>query len=148
MAANWIEVWTDGSCKPNPGVGGWGCVILNGGHTHELCGGEAYTTSFRMEMTGIIRALEVIQVPNFFIITTDCKAIVDGIAGRKSLARRSSTNKDLWKRLVGLVDFHNGVQLNWRPGHTTDVHNLRADELARGAMIHASENGAFKQWLS
>lgn len=148
MGVNWIEVWTDGSCKPNPGAGGWGCVILNENHRHELCGGTPYTTNFRMEMLAVIRVLEEIEDPNFFLITTDCKPLVDGVASRKTLKDRGSINKDLWRRLDAAISKHREVRISWRPGHGEDVHNIRADELAKGASAHAAENGEFELWLS
>ena len=52
-----VEVFTDGACKGNPGVGGWGVLLKYGERTRELSGGEAHTTNNRMELTAVIRAL-------------------------------------------------------------------------------------------
>ena len=42
-------MYTDGACKGNPGPGGWGVLLLAGGHENELFGGELATTNNRME---------------------------------------------------------------------------------------------------
>src|SRR5208282_426154 len=39
-----VEIFTDGACKGNPGVGGWGALLRTMGKERELCGGEAHTT--------------------------------------------------------------------------------------------------------
>ena len=54
---NHIEIYTDGACKGNPGLGGWGAVLLSGGSERELFGGEVQTTNNRMELTAVIEAL-------------------------------------------------------------------------------------------
>ena len=52
-----VEIYTDGACKGNPGVGGWGALMIFKGVEKELWGGETDTTNNRMEMTAAIRAL-------------------------------------------------------------------------------------------
>jgi ribonuclease HI len=42
-----IEIYTDGACKGNPGVGGWGALLTSGGHSKEIFGGERLTTNNR-----------------------------------------------------------------------------------------------------
>jgi hypothetical protein len=56
-----VDVFTDGACKGNPGIGGWGVLLQYGDRTRELCGGEAHTTNNRMELTAVIRALEALN---------------------------------------------------------------------------------------
>ena len=58
-----VAVYTDGSCKKNPGPGGWGAILVYKGMEKELCGGEADTTNNRMELTAVIRALEALREP-------------------------------------------------------------------------------------
>ena len=55
-----VEIFTDGACKGNPGVGGWGALLQYNGHTRELFGGEKLTTNNRMELLAVIRALEAL----------------------------------------------------------------------------------------
>ena len=56
-----MVIYTDGACKGNPGPGGWGALLLSGGHEKEIFGGEAHTTNNRMELTAVIRALESLK---------------------------------------------------------------------------------------
>ena len=56
-----IDIYTDGSCKCNPGPGGWGAILVYKGVEKELCGGEKETTNNRMELTAVIMALKAIR---------------------------------------------------------------------------------------
>ena len=40
-----LEIWTDGACKCNPGIGGWGAYMVWGAHTREMYGGSKLTTN-------------------------------------------------------------------------------------------------------
>ena len=51
-----VEIFTDGACSGNPGPGGWGAVLRYNGREKELSGGEANTTTNRMELTAVIEA--------------------------------------------------------------------------------------------
>ena len=58
-----IEIYTDGACKGNPGVGGWGALLIAGSKEKELFGGEKETTNNRMELMAVIQALGVLKRP-------------------------------------------------------------------------------------
>jgi len=49
-----VIIYTDGACKGNPGLGGWGVVLRSGDKEKHLFGGEKNTTNNRMEMTAVI----------------------------------------------------------------------------------------------
>ena len=53
-----IDIYTDGSCRCNPGPGGWGAVLVYKGFEKELSGGEPETTNNRMDLTAVIKALQ------------------------------------------------------------------------------------------
>ena len=53
-----IKIYTDGACKGNPGVGGWGAIIMQDEKNIELFGGENETTNNRMELMAVIMALK------------------------------------------------------------------------------------------
>ena len=58
-----VTIYTDGACSGNPGPGGWGAILQYGEHKRELSGGEPQTTNNRMELTGVIAALEALKEP-------------------------------------------------------------------------------------
>ena len=108
MSEKAVEIFTDGACKGNPGVGGWGALLQAGGKERELCGGEEHTTNNRMELMGAIRALEALKRPCRVILHTDSKYVQQGISvwvhnwkqrGWKTAYKKPVKNEDLWRKL-------------------------------------------------
>lgn len=133
-----VEIYTDGACKGNPGVGGWGVLLSFGVHKKELYGGEQNTTNNRMELTAVIRALEALKRPCQVRIITDSSYVKKGISewiqvwqakNWKTANKKPVKNIDLWQALVALNSRHT-VEWVWVRGHTGDVGNERADALA------------------
>ena len=133
-----VEIYTDGACKGNPGVGGWGALLKIMGKERELCGGEAHTTNNRMELLAAIRALEALKRPCRVILHTDSKYVQQGISvwvhnwkqrGWKTADKKPVKNEDLWRTLDELASKHH-VQWMWIKGHAGHDGNERADELA------------------
>jgi len=133
-----VEIWTDGACKGNPGVGGWGALMRAGQHEKTLFGGETLTTNNRMELTGVIEALKALTRPCDVIIHTDSQYVQKGISewiggwkrrGWITADKKPVKNADLWKALDELAVKHT-VQWKWVRGHAGDPGNERADQLA------------------
>ena len=133
-----VEIYTDGACKGNPGVGGWGALLQIMGKERELCGGEAHTTNNRMELLAAIRALEALNRPCRVVLHTDSKYVQQGISvwvhnwkqrGWKTAGKKPVKNEDLWRTLDALASKHH-VQWVWIKGHAGHDGNERADELA------------------
>ncbi len=133
-----VEIYADGACKGNPGPGGWGAWMLYDGKEKTLHGGEQLTTNNRMELTAVIRALEALKRPCSVKIYTDSvyvqKGISEWIIGWKARNWRTADKKpvkndDLWKVLDVLANQH-GIEWIWVKGHSGNVGNERADELA------------------
>ena len=74
-----VTVFTDGACSGNPGPGGWGAILMSGGHRKELRGSEANTTNNRMELSAAIGALEALRKPSIVALHTDSNYLKDGI---------------------------------------------------------------------
>ena len=74
-----INIYTDGACSGNPGIGGWGVVILDNNKEILLNGGDQHTTNNKMELTAAIKALEYFEIKKELIIYTDSKYVKDGI---------------------------------------------------------------------
>jgi ribonuclease HI len=136
------EIFTDGGCRGNPGVGGWGALLRHGDSEKSLYGGEAETTNNRMELTAVIRALEAITRPVPLHITTDSKYVKDGITqwihnwkknGWKTAAKKPVKNADLWQQLDALVQQFD-IEWGWIKGHSGHRENEIADDLANRGM--------------
>src|SRR5260370_13828614 len=75
-----VRIYTDGACKGNPGPGGWGAILQMDGKEKELFGGETQTTNNRMELTAVIRALELLKRPCHIEVYTDSQYVQKGIS--------------------------------------------------------------------
>ena len=133
-----VDIYTDGACKGNPGVGGWGALLQARGKTRELYGGEAHTTNNRMELLAVIRALEALTRPCRARIHTDSQYVQLGISkwihgwkknGWRTADRKPVKNADLWKELDELACRHE-IEWVWVKGHAGHAGNERADALA------------------
>ena len=74
-----VTIYTDGACSGNPGPGGWGAILQYGESRKELSGGEAHTTNNRMELTGVITALEALKEPCEVELYSDSKYVIDAL---------------------------------------------------------------------
>ena len=137
-----IEIYTDGACKGNPGVGGWGAWLKYNEQEKSLFGGEENTTNNRMEMTAVIRALEALKRPSVVKLYTDSvyvqKGMMEWMAGWKAKNWRTANKKpvkndDLWKQLDTLSNQHQ-IELVWVKGHAGNEGNERADQLANAGV--------------
>ena len=55
-----IEIYTDGAARGNPGPGGYGIVLKYKNFRKEISGGFNHTTNNRMELMAVIIGLESI----------------------------------------------------------------------------------------
>jgi ribonuclease HI len=134
-----ITIYTDGSSRGNPGPGGYGAILLSGDKRKELSAGYRKTTNNRMELMGVIAALEALKKPSLSItIYTDSQYIVKAINEgwlKKWLASnfaKGIKNKDLWVRFYNLYKQHQ-VKFVWVKGHAENALNNRCDVLATTA---------------
>jgi ribonuclease HI len=148
MAA--VEIFSDGACKGNPGVGGWGALLRMNGTEKELFGGEPNTTNNRMELTAVIQALTALTRPCEVLIHTDSQYVMKGMMewidgwkakGWKTAAKQPVKNDDLWKTLDKLVAMHD-VDWRWVKGHSGHPENERADQLANRGVDLILKSGA------
>lgn len=137
-----IDIYTDGACSGNPGPGGWGALMLSGGHEKELYGGDVLTTNNRMELMAAIEALEALKRPSEVAIHTDSVYLRDGITkwihnwkrnGWRTAGKKPVKNVDLWERLDAALARHD-IEWHWVKGHSGHPENDRADALARMGM--------------
>lgn len=134
-----VVIYTDGACSGNPGPGGWGAILMFGGKTKEIFGGEPATTNNRMELMAAIQALDALTKPCKVELHTDSQYVQKGIhewihnwkrRGWRTADGKPVKNDDLWRRLDEARLRHD-VQWRWVKGHAGHEHNERADALAR-----------------
>ena len=133
-----VEIYTDGSCKGNPGPGGWGALLRLGEHEKELSGADEDTTNNRMELTAAIRGLAALIEPCSVDLYSDSKYVLDGMTkwvagwqkrGWVNASKKPVRNSDLWHELIDVAAQHD-VRWHWVKGHAGHPENERVDRLA------------------
>ena len=144
-----VEIYTDGACRGNPGVGGWAALLRTGAHEREIHGAEPHTTNNRMELTAVIRALEALRRPVEARVYTDSEYVRRGITewlaswkarGWRTADKKPVKNQDLWERLDELAASHR-IEWHWVPGHSGVEGNERVDALANQAIDALKQSG-------
>jgi len=138
-----VDIYTDGACSGNPGPGGYGVVMLHGGHRREISAGYELTTNNRMEVLAAIIGLETLKEPCVVNLYSDSRYLVDAIEkgwvtrwqanGWKRNKTDAAVNVDLWERLLPMLGKHK-VRFIWVRGHADNKENNRCDALARAAI--------------
>ena len=136
-----VELYTDGACSGNPGVGGWGAILIYNGHEKEISGYNKDTTNNRMEIFAVIQGLKQLNQPCEVTVYSDsayvCNAFLEGwIDDWQALNWRTKSkdkvkNEDLWKLLLMQMEGHM-VSFVKVKGHADNVYNNRCDKLATG----------------
>jgi len=141
-----VLVFADGACKGNPGPGGWGAILRIEAHEKEIFGGEALTTNNRMELTAVIRALEMLKRRCNVKVYTDSQYVQKGISewlaqwkgrGWRTADKKPVKNEDLWRELDALAQQH-AIEWHWVKGHAGHADNERADALANRGVQSAT----------
>ncbi len=148
MTKKQVTIYTDGACSGNPGPGGFAAILKYGEHEKVVSGGESNTTNNRMELLGVITALELLKESCDVTVTSDSKYVVDAMTQgwaerwKKNNWMRTKNepakNPELWQRLLDLCQKHT-VKFVWVKGHASNVMNNRCDAIA------VAESNKFKQ---
>ena len=135
-----VTIYTDGACSGNPGPGGWGAILIYNDVKKEISGGEKETTNNIMEMTAVIRALELLNRPCEVDLYSDSAYVVNAFTQNwienwinnnwKTANKEPVKNKELWEKLIKLTKTHKVNFLKVK-GHADNELNNRCDELAR-----------------
>ena len=136
-----LKIYTDGACRGNPGIGGWGAILKYGNQSKEIKGKKKETTNNIMELTAVINALKELNRSCNIIITTDSNYVKDGITkwihnwkknGWKTANKKEVSNKALWTEL-DLLNNEFEISWNWVKAHSTNKLNNEVDLLAKDA---------------
>lgn len=130
-----VQIFSDGSSRNNPGVSGYGTILVYGNYRKEISEGFKLSTNNRMELLGVIKGLEALKKDNLDVeITTDSKYVSDSINkgwlfNWEKQNFKDRKNSDLWKRFLTSYRKHN-VKMIWIKGHNSHPENERCDILA------------------
>ncbi len=150
-----ILIYSDGSCSNNQSkenFGGYGAVLIYKDNVKEIYGGEKNTTNNIMEMTAVIKSLEALKNKNIPVeVYSDSAYIVNCINnkwyvnwrknGWKTSKKDPVENKELWEKMLFLIDSLLDFKIIKVKGHAGDTYNELADELARKGTEEARKLG-------
>lgn len=138
-----VTIFTDGACSGNPGVGGWGAVLMYNGMEKRISGAEEQTTNNRMELFAVISALECLKEPCEVTLYSDSAYTVNSFVNGwiydweksnwKKADKKDVLNSDLWKRLLALTRLHKVTFVKVK-GHADNEYNNVCDKLATDAV--------------
>jgi ribonuclease HI len=136
-----VTIYTDGSCEPNPGAGGWAALLLFPDRQIPLSGAEPETTNNRMELTAAVEALRALPERSRVEMYTDSEYLKKGITEwlpgwrARNWKRKGGqlANVELWKALDQVMNQHQ-VDWHWVKAHASSQYNNQVDQLAREAM--------------
>ncbi len=139
-----VTIFTDGSCNNTThDKGGFGIVIINGSTRYFHGGSFTNTTSARMEIRAIIKALELCKKGDEVEVYSDNRYAVNALKERWVFRWQTQNfrdiqkpdglraNADLWRMFLDQYCRLEGkVELKWVKGHNGNHYNETADMLA------------------
>lgn len=138
-----VILYTDGACSGNPGLGGYGGILIYGEHKREYSEAVEDTTNNRMEVTAVIEGLKRLKYPCKVDVYSDSAYTVNAFendwitgwknSGWKKADKKPVLNADLWQELYELTRVHE-VTFFKVAGHADNELNNRCDKLATSAI--------------
>lgn len=122
---NQVFLYTDGSCKGNPGPGGYAAILQSGTHEKTLTGSEAHATNNRMELQAVIAGLAALKRRCQVTVVTDSQYVATILNGGNARA-----NCDLVEQVRALAARHH-LRVEVVAAHSGHLLNERCDALAR-----------------
>lgn len=144
-----VTLYTDGACSGNPGVGGWGVVLMYKNFEKRISGADGSTTNNRMEVTAVIEGLKCLKEPCEVEVYSDSAYMVNAFAngwiddwvknGFKKADNKPVLNDDLWRELLKMTAVHK-VKFIKVKGHADNEYNNICDKLATDAIKNFKAN--------
>ncbi|MEZ6047648.1 MAG: ribonuclease HI [Planctomycetaceae bacterium] len=146
--SSFVQLYTDGACRGNPGPGGWAYILRHpqSGTEKEASGGEELTTNNQMELQAVIQGLIALNRPTKVEVITDSTYVAkgsrewlpnwkkNGWRRREGKQWKPVKNEELWKLLDEQLERHQ-VRFTLVKGHAGHPENERCDELAVEAAL-------------
>ncbi|MCQ2913966.1 MAG: ribonuclease HI [Alphaproteobacteria bacterium] len=142
-----VDIWTDGACSGNPGIGGWGAILRYKDSEKSIQGAAASTTNNIMEMKAVIEALKLLKEPCEVDLTSDSQYVIKGATqwmqgwkanGWRTKDKKAVKNSGLWQDIEMLNRMHK-ITWHWIKGHAGHPENEECDRLAREAIADQRE---------
>lgn len=135
-----VRVWTDGSTTPtNPGPGGWAALLItkseiakDGKLEKVISGSSPHASNIRMELMGVLRALQFLRMPSIVILYTDSQYIVDGFRNITHRQKLLKSHYDTWGLILHYSQIHR-IRINKVKAHSGEEGNERVDRAAKKA---------------
>ena len=134
-----VDVYTDGACSCNPGMGGYCAILIYNGVEKVISGAVKDTTNNRMELLAVIKGLKALKEPCNANVYSDSQYVVDAFNkgwvdewksnGWKTSGKKEVKNPDLWQELIELVTTHKVTFIKVK-GHSDNEYNNRCDKIA------------------
>lgn len=128
-----VVIHTDGSCRGNPGPGGYGAILTCGESEKVVRGYNCATTNNRMELEAVLEALKALKKPCDVTISTDSTYLITSASHDDDwMLKPNRPNRDLWEIFIDLKKKgrHN-IAFQKVKGHSGEVYNERCDRIAK-----------------
>jgi len=136
-----VDLYTDGACSGNPGMGGWAYILLCIGKKKECSGFCLDTTNNKMELQAVIEGIKALKKPCNLTIYSDSAYVCDAFNGKwidnwlvngfKNSKNQPVSNKELWLELLELLKKYNYKFIKVK-GHADNEFNNMCDKMATG----------------
>lgn len=129
------EIYVDGACVPNPGVGGCAAILIAYDAVgmiikkREITARIEVATNNRAELYAAVIGLRALAKYTQVTVISDSQYVIKSMNGDW----RQSSNLDLFAELNELASMH-GVTWQWVKGHSGIEFNERADKLSLNAI--------------
>ena len=139
-----VTIYTDGACSGNPGLGGYGIILIyktkeNKTVTKEFSKGYKHTTNNRMELMAVFEALNMLKKPCEIELYSDSKYVIEAINkgwlddwvknNWKTSSKKPVKNIDLWEKYLIAKKDHD-IEFIWVKGHNENEFNEKCDKMA------------------
>jgi len=130
-----INIWTDGSCRGNPGPAGCGVILEYKDSRREISKSIGLATNNIAEISAVVLGFEALHHPERCDVTlhTDSQ-LVEGLLIRGWKAKK---NTELVKLMRSLAEKPNSLNVVKISAHNGNPNNERCDELAKLATERA-----------
>lgn len=146
-----FSVWSDGSCRGNPGPGGFAAVLLDPQTNvilREVRGRSPDTTNQKMELAAAAEGILLSPEGSTVVVHTDSKYVVDGMTGwiqgwkRRGWKKADGApvaNKEFWIALDAACSKRDVRWVHVR-GHRGIAMNEKVDKMAQAETAAVSKS--------